>query len=477
MLWYRQARGSTAMALIGHGYSYGDQNYEADFSGGRFDIKREGAQKGSLVLSNLTSSDSAVYFCAASSTVLQMTAVLSLKTLIRGVLCNVDTYGWSGNCVKFLQSPNILAKYESKEEIFCNHDDNGLLVMLWYRQASGSTAMALIASGYSNSDPSYEADFSGGRFELYKFLQEHGFKLMVHSYQAGYLDPEPDFETGFEFERPTVLELRLKIQSVKLEDTALYFCAARYAHTEADTAVCLIHSFKLQNTMLFVLASLPLLMQIVYGLTINQSPSSVTVYPGHRNLQLNCYMPSMGSYTMMWYRQKSGDGAAIEFLMKEYESPTGHLEVTLAKTGNTFSLDMYNVTMEDSGTYYCAASAELSGSSNPVINQTVQDLLITPGQTMSIPCYIKDMASYTMTWYRQPVWGRSLDYIVDEEGKVYSNKLGSRFTVNYKPEQDLIFLNTSQLGTDDSARYYCATGHLASDTHKGCTRTCTEGSL
>lgn len=82
MLWYRQHTGTTVMTLIGHGHFYGDQNYESGFSKDQVNIKRDGVLKGSLALSHLNSSDSAVYFCAASSTVLQVTPTPSLKTLI-----------------------------------------------------------------------------------------------------------------------------------------------------------------------------------------------------------------------------------------------------------------------------------------------------------------------------------------------------------------------------------------------------------
>lgn len=99
---------------------------------------------------------------------------------------------------------------------------------------TASDAILLIGSSFKLNcnidDANYDYMF------FYKFLPGHGLKLMVYSYQAGYLDPEPDFETGIEFERPTVLELRLKIQSVKVQDTAMYFCSARYAHTEAGVS-------------------------------------------------------------------------------------------------------------------------------------------------------------------------------------------------------------------------------------------------
>lgn len=98
---------------------------------------------------------------------------------------------------------------------------------------------------------------------------------------------------------------------------------------------------------------------VVFGVTPEQEPSCVTVYPGHKNLTLDCSMAGMGSYTMSWYRQ-TRYGTKIEFLMKEHETPTEHLKVTLSKT-NTFKLEIFNLTSKDSGTYYCAASHSVTG--------------------------------------------------------------------------------------------------------------------
>ncbi|XP_055718424.1 T cell receptor beta chain MC.7.G5-like [Salvelinus fontinalis] len=67
MLWYQQKQASPAMTLIGYGYSATEPNYEGLFQE-RFQLKRADTLTGSLVISNITSADSAVYFCAASHT-------------------------------------------------------------------------------------------------------------------------------------------------------------------------------------------------------------------------------------------------------------------------------------------------------------------------------------------------------------------------------------------------------------------------
>lgn len=116
----------------------------------------------------------------------------------------------------------------------------------------------------------------------------------------------------------------------------------------------------------------------------------------------------------------------------------------------------------------------MSGSSTPDLHspiQNVKDLLVKPGQNMSIECSIKDMVSYTLSWYRQRVWGRSLDYIADEAGNIYNSELQSHISVIYTPKKDLMILKVTQLELNDSAQYYCATGHLVSNPHKVCTKT------
>ncbi|KAJ8401112.1 hypothetical protein AAFF_G00386940 [Aldrovandia affinis] len=90
-----------------------------------------------------------------------------------------------------------------------------------------------------------------------------------------------------------------------------------------------------------------------------QSHGSLTPSPG-ATVTLQCSMAaglSMGSYTMLWYRQ-THNAAAIEFLKKEHDTSdeTERFSVSLSTSENRFSLQVSNLTGEDSATYYCAAS-------------------------------------------------------------------------------------------------------------------------
>uniref|UniRef100_A0A3Q4GA50 Ig-like domain-containing protein n=1 Tax=Neolamprologus brichardi TaxID=32507 RepID=A0A3Q4GA50_NEOBR len=76
-----------------------------------------------------------------------------------------------------------------------------------------------------------------------------------------------------------------------------------------------------------------------------------------RTVTLECKMGSgfsMSSYTMLWYRQNH-HGAPVDYLLNEYDKTVGRLNSFLDASKNNFSLQITELHMNDSSTYYCAA--------------------------------------------------------------------------------------------------------------------------
>lgn len=98
--------------------------------------------------------------------------------------------------VTFHQPQSLTAQLDQTVEIECSHDDKNLDVMLWYIQNNNSTAMVLIGYIYGSLPPTYEDDFK-----------------------------PPN--SRFKMERKSDVSALLSISNVNLQDSAVYFCAAR----------------------------------------------------------------------------------------------------------------------------------------------------------------------------------------------------------------------------------------------------------
>uniref|UniRef100_A0A3Q4BM58 Ig-like domain-containing protein n=1 Tax=Mola mola TaxID=94237 RepID=A0A3Q4BM58_MOLML len=94
--------------------------------------------------------------------------------------------------VTFQYSPPQIVKETAEVNISCSHDDNNLLLMLWYQQEKDSLSMSLIGYGYGKSSPSYE----------------------------------DQFKEDFRLTREDTAKGALTIRRAKLSHSAVYFCAA-----------------------------------------------------------------------------------------------------------------------------------------------------------------------------------------------------------------------------------------------------------
>ncbi|XP_071355040.1 T cell receptor beta chain MC.7.G5-like [Trachinotus anak] len=122
--------------------------------------------------------------------------------------------------------------------------------------------------------------------------------------------------------------------------------------------MCDYHSVgrRLITNMLITVLHLSLILHSGLAVVILQSGDQVT----HKGITvtLECSMGqglSMGSHTMYWYRQNH-HGAPVEFLSKEYDTTVGHFQSSIDTSKNSFSLQITELLLNDTSTYYCAAS-------------------------------------------------------------------------------------------------------------------------
>ncbi|XP_042248284.1 uncharacterized protein LOC121883892 [Thunnus maccoyii] len=135
-------------------------------------------------------------------------------------------------------------------------------------------------------------------------------------------------------------QLYLQMNSLKTEDSAVYYCA-RYPQTMFSVALLL----------LLAAGSCVKCEQLT-------QPASVTVQPGQR-LTITCQVSySLGYYTA-WIRQPAGK--ELEWIGSRYtggshykDSLKNKFSIDVDSSSNTVTLNGQNVQPEDTAVYYCA---------------------------------------------------------------------------------------------------------------------------
>ncbi|XP_078392284.1 uncharacterized protein LOC144675302 [Cetorhinus maximus] len=169
---------------------------------------------------------------------------------------------------------------------------------------------------------------------------------------------------------------------------------------------------------------------------------------------------------------------------RERISSGGRFVVSVNKAEKTFSLEIRDVRVEDTATYYCKAQykykthsdgavslwwytdyADGSGTvvtvtadSSSMISQTPPVQTFPAGDTVTLRCEYSGFCQYTVHWYRQSP-GQAPEYLLQrhtsgEENK--ENAAGGRISASINPAEKISRLNISKLQLSDSAVYYCA---------------------
>ncbi|CAJ0940911.1 unnamed protein product [Ranitomeya imitator] len=176
-LWYRQTNPGDPLLLIGYRYRQNPPEMEKAFTGINVKIQGDKDTKSILSISNVSSQDSATYYCASSA---HSAARISLAADV-------------------MQNPTFITpSAREKVSVTCEHDDSSKYTKSWYRQEKNK---GLVLIGYTNyvDKASMEPGFTDGRIQI---------------------QPESSQKS------------KLIINDVSAQDNAVYYCASIIVATD-----------------------------------------------------------------------------------------------------------------------------------------------------------------------------------------------------------------------------------------------------
>ncbi|XP_060678041.1 uncharacterized protein LOC132808260 [Hemiscyllium ocellatum] len=219
-----------------------------------------------------------------------------------------------------------------------------------------------------------------------------------------------------------------------------------------------------------------------FSQSVTQSPVAVNKKEC-QSLTINCVFKSRYSYQYFesghFFRQTR------QATQWERISGGGRFVVSTDKAQKTFSLEIRDVRVEDTATYYCKARYwDGTHSDDDYVDGTGTALTVTAGNfgslvsrspplqtsaagdTVTLSCEYSGICQYTVYWYCQSP-GQPLKYMLQRHTSGEQNKenvAGGRISASLDATAKIGWLMISQTQLSDSAVYYYALSRLSART-------------
>ncbi|XP_078059177.1 T cell receptor alpha chain MC.7.G5-like [Mustelus asterias] len=215
-----------------------------------------------------------------------------------------------------------------------------------------------------------------------------------------------------------------------------------------------------------------------FSQSVTQSPAAVT-RKECQSLTITCiyYGHNWGYYFQNGYFfRQTQTGTERERIFSG-----GRFVESVNKAEKTFSLEIRDVRVEDTATYYCKAQywywhtvmglglrkydnvdgsgtvVTVTAGSSSLVSKNPSLQISAADDTVTLSCEYSGICQYTVHWYSQPP-GQALKYLLQKHtsgGGNKENAAGERISASIDSVQKISRLKISKLQLSDSAVYYC----------------------